>query len=544
MIPTLPMLGSLAKIIGAKIGMKPVKYFVDNFFREKVIPIPGSVVYCDLAMFAEHSGIYLEQGVISNIEVTGLMDSEVTEVIAEEFTYKSVAGSKIYVSCDSNGPVGHKTPAVVARNHVGQQSFYGLVFKNCHEFSSKCVRAKGTDVELDLFKQLGEMLVPDAAWEPTFKQLKRDARAKLGATKWRLWDWQNNEEEEVEEPDWKAQNNFFRQQALTPEFVELLRNQQETMDEYLEEIADENLPSNIVGKLQGFKSTLDSVAEKYQEVKDFLLANPDSAYSFDDLNEIKEDYSQLAKLLLDNRAIQELAHKMGRNYISEEKKKQGRLFVPAHSEVHGTRLSSDVMRMLPSELANLDDETLEVLFYARLLENNLMTYQLVGTQPLVGEVVERQNKRTGPVVACLDTSASMSGKPQLLAKALLLKIAGILKSEERSLHVVLFGGSDQTKEFVMHCANDSVGLLRFLQKGYGGGTCFETPLRKAIHIIESEPDFIKADILMISDGDCSLSDEFALGLKQQATVLDFSVYSVLCNGARVEDNFSDEVVVL
>ena len=49
---------------------------------------------------------------------------------------------------------------------------------------------------------------------------------------------------------------------------------------------------------------------------------------------------------------------------------------------------------------------------------------------------------------------------------------------------------------------------------------------------------------MISDGDCSLSDDFAQHLQQRKAALDCMVYSVLCNGQRVADSFSDEVVVL
>lgn len=49
---------------------------------------------------------------------------------------------------------------------------------------------------------------------------------------------------------------------------------------------------------------------------------------------------------------------------------------------------------------------------------------------------------------------------------------------------------------------------------------------------------------MISDGDCQLSNSFAQTLKHEKQVLDCSVYSVLCAGQRVADNFSDEVIVL
>lgn len=202
------------------------------------------------------------------------------------------------------------------------------------------------------------------------------------------------------------------------------------------------------------------------------------------------------------------------------------------------------MRMLPSELLNLEDDTLEVLFYARLLEKNLLTYELQGVTFINGEETEITKKRTGPVVACLDTSGSMQGAPLLKAKALLLAIANILKQEDRSLHVLLFGSTGEIREFSMDRQNNSVGLLRFLQQGFGGGTDFEPPLKLAFEIIASQPDYKKADVLMISDGDCNLSSDFTKTVATQKEVLNCSVYSVLCAGSRIEDEFSDEVVVL
>lgn len=202
------------------------------------------------------------------------------------------------------------------------------------------------------------------------------------------------------------------------------------------------------------------------------------------------------------------------------------------------------MRMLPSELLNLEDETLEVLFYARLLEKNLLTYELQGVNFINGEETETSKKRTGPVVACLDTSGSMQGAPILKAKALLLAIANILKKEDRSLHVVLFGSAGEILEFSIVGQNNSAGLLKFLNQGFGGGTDFETPLKHAFKIIASQNDYKKADVLMISDGDCSLSPEFTKTVKTQKEILNCMVYSVLCADSRAEDTFSDEVVVL
>lgn len=538
----LPFVKPLTAIV-LKFGIKPLKYFIDSTFRQKVVPLPGSVVYCDLFLAVEHSGIHVAGGEIANIEVDGFADSSVNLTDAKSFTSKSLLGRKIYVSSNSSGAVGTNNAAKFASSRLGERSFYGLFIKNCHQFSTKCVNTSSDVADASMFHHTLAMQ-SDETWEPTMQELKRAAKQKLGATKWLLWDWQNTEGEQEEEPDWKAQNNYFKNQPLNEQSIADIREQLANTQAYEQEIADENIPKHICNKLADFRKNLNAISNKYEEVKGFLAACTGANFSYADFETSSDNFSALAELLQNNQAIKDLTHKMGRSYISEEKKKQTRIPEASRSEVHGTCRSDDLMRLLPSELVNLEDETLETLFYARLLEKNLLSYELSGTQMTDGETTEDKKKRTGPVVACLDTSSSMSGNPQVKAKALLIAIANILKQEDRSLYVVLFGSSGEIREFAMDSENNTSGLLRFLQQGFGGGTNFESPLKRATEIISQKPNYIKADILMISDGDCSLSTDFNAWLKQETKQLDSSIYSVLCAGKRVQDDFSDEVIVL
>lgn len=526
----------------AYLGLKPMKYFIDNYFRDKVTPVAGSVLYCDLWVLVEHSGIYTGDGKISNIVVEGLAESQVQQSDARDFTSKSKLGRKIYVSCDNRGAVGHETVSAGAIGHLGERSFYGLVVKNCHQFSEKCVNYAEMGYQGGFLSGLFEI---NETWEPTISALKSSARKKLGATKWRLWDWENeNEREEIPEPDWQAINDYFENQPLNSQSIEQIRQELAATQEYEAEISDENIPDSVRKRLTFFRQTLNAISTKYEEVKHFLVQCPDAGFSYAQLKNLNEDFAALANTLKDNKQIKELVRKMGRDYISEEKKKQTRIPERSKSEVHGTHRSDDLMRVLPSELLNLEDETLEMLFYARLLEKNLLTYQLQGTTFVQREEKETHDKRTGAVVACLDTSGSMQGAPLLKAKALLLAISGILQKEKRALYVLLFGSSGQIKEFSMNSQATSAELLQFLQMGYGGGTDFETPLNRALDIIEAQDSYQKADVLMISDGDCGLSAAFTQTLNYKKAALDCSIYTVLCAGSRIDDKFSDEIVVL
>ena len=524
-------------------SLKSIKYFVDDNFRSKVEPIEGSVLYSNLYIAVEHSGIYVGNGQISNIVVGSLLKGDSTVCLSEarNFTDSSFLGKKIYVSCDIHGqPVGDFDVADGAKNHVGEPSFYGLVFKNCHTFSRKCVNYSKESYLVNSIKPDFDVITE----LPTnFLFLKKAANYKINARKWLLWDWQGDQQQEPE-PDWQDIERQYKHQPLTPQYIEQLQQELEQTKEYQQEISDENIPKDILNKLQGFQQNLQNISDKYEQVKGFLATCPDAQFSYQQLQDCKIDFTALAKQLQNNSVIKDLARKMGRNYISEEKKKQAKIPTASKSEVHGTHRSDDVMRLLPSELINLEDETLETLFYARLLEQNLLSYELQGTVFINGEEIENQRKRTGPVVACLDTSGSMQGEPLLKAKALLFAIANILKQEKRSLHVILFGDSGDLKEFQMLGAESLADLLQVLQQGFNGGTDFETPLKRAVDIIKAEKNYQKADILMISDGDCNLSDYFSAQLQGSKDQLNCMVYSVLCAGQRVKDNFSDEIVVL
>ncbi|MDO8418139.1 MAG: VWA domain-containing protein [Agitococcus sp.] len=525
-------------------GIKAIKYFMDSTLREKVTPVAGSVLYCDLWVAVEHSGIYVGDGNISNIEVEGMAESAVRRCSPASFTSKSTLGQKIYVSCNKQSAVGDDNVADYANDQVGERSFYGLVLKNCHQFSQKCVEQSSQLKNTSWLEVASDILTPDT-WELTIGALKQAARKNLGATKWRLWDWQNDNKNESPppEPDWQAQQDYFKNLPLNAESIQQIQQQLAATQAYEQEIADENIPEPIRKHLAGFRLAMQDIANTYENAKGFLIACG-ANFSYADLKACSEDFSALANALQNNHKIKELAQKMGRAYISEEKKKQTKIPQASKSEVHGTHRSDDVMRILPSELLNLEDEDLEILFYARLLEKQLLTYELQGTTFVIGETTETEKQRTGPVVACLDTSGSMQGQPMLKAKVLLLAIANILQKENRSLHVLLFGASGEIREFSMLGKNEAAGLLKFLQQGFGGGTDFETPLQRALDIIASQKDYQKADVLMISDGDCQLSPTFMKHFSVQKQVLDCMAYSVLCADTRIKDEFSDEVVVL
>lgn len=522
-------------------GIKFIKSFIDNKFRAKVVPVKGSVVYADLYGGVEHSGIYIGNNEISNIVVKGFTESVVEKSSPSEFTDKSILHKNIYVSCDSNGAVGSQSVSDGGIEHLGEKAFYGLVFKNCHAFSEKCVNYSRKNYILENLFQLSDI---DETWERTIKSLKSKSKQKIGATKWRLWDLEKTIKREEEEPNLEEIEKKFKNMLLTKESIETIRNELDFCNEYLSEISDEKLPKNATDILVKFKKITQDIDSKYKEVEKFIkLIGCD--YSYNELMSMEENFLNLAKEMEGNSKIKEFVRRLGKEYISEEKKMQSKIIKRMNNEILGIHKSNDLMRILPSELSNFESEELEYLFYSKFLENSLLTYEIVSKDyennlKSIEELTKIKNK--GPVIACLDTSGSMMGIPDLKAKALLLSISKILEKENRCLYIILFGITDEIKELNLEKKEDIKKMISFLNNGFGGGTDFEAPLKRGVEIIGEYNNYNKADIVMITDGYCELSDEFIKKLKTNKRNLGFSIYTIICGNDIIKDSYSDEII--
>ena len=213
-----------------------------------------------------------------------------------------------------------------------------------------------------------------------------------------------------------------------------------------------------------------------------------------------EDLERYASLLRDHPDMERLAELLGRRDGERE-----RLSSSNHhssTETHSLRFSGDLQRMLPQEMVNLADERLKLLFYARMCERRLLTYQLRGRNFSDGV-----RKRAGPVVALLDSSGSMSGEPELASKALLLSLARGLVEERRPLRVLMFSVDVQSYDLTGGRGSDR--FLDFLCCTFGGGTDFDAALRKGIECLQ-DPDWQGADILFITDGLARIKDRGCL----------------------------------
>lgn len=181
--------------------------------------------------------------------------------------------------------------------------------------------------------------------------------------------------------------------------------------------------------------------------------------------------------------------------------------VPA--EMRGIERSDAVSRMLPSEAVLLGHPKLRLLWHARRAERALLTYRVEGVeverQLIEREFQEEQRRerprpQRGPIVAVIDTSGSMHGTPELVAKALVLEALRVAHREKRRCYLYGYSGPGEVMEQELDLSEQGIGrLLSFLGQSFGGGT--DIGAMTAVVRRLQDPAWLKADVVLATDGE-------------------------------------------
>ncbi|MDY9925278.1 vWA domain-containing protein [Methanosarcina sp.] len=198
------------------------------------------------------------------------------------------------------------------------------------------------------------------------------------------------------------------------------------------------------------------------------------------------------------------------------------------NRIQNVRFSDSINNLLPMEAAKLLNPALKRKFYADMLEGKLLSYQLLGKHYTGPPRI----KPRGPMIALVDTSGSMHGTPQTLAKAAVLAMAKLMLSQQRDMKVILFASTSQHLEIELSNRKKmSEKFLNFLLYTFGGGTDFNTALASGLKSLK-EKDFHGADLLFITDGKSEVSDELVLARWEEAKKkYNAQVYSLIIGGS-------------
>lgn len=244
----------------------------------------------------------------------------------------------------------------------------------------------------------------------------------------------------------------------------------------------------------------------------------------------------LTALLAQLEDLRKLADHLGR--LEESTRRKGPQ-EGGREEVVGVRLGGDFANALPSELGLLGDPDTEDLFYQRFLERRLVTLELEGA----GDEGVAMGDKRGPVVACIDTSASMEGAPEMAAKALVLAVCRQVVPKGRLVHLILFGGPGESTEIrIRRGLGGLEGLIDFLLQSFHSGTDFDGPLLRAMDLLE-EQDLHNADVLVVTDGLCRANAHVIERVDKVRAQTGARVWSVVLGRRDVRGvaPFSDEV---
>ncbi|MEO0787505.1 MAG: hypothetical protein AAFY36_02520 [Bacteroidota bacterium] len=280
---------------------------------------------------------------------------------------------------------------------------------------------------------------------------------------------------------------------------------------------------------EGFLEFMSKKVSEYNKIRDFL--NPftdylgwdlsrklwqetsfDVLYHYDDLLQNEQSVKELADLLGNMREAEieieeETFEKtiIRQEWVTDEFSK---------SEIAGVIESDDLTQMLSSEAGLLSDGQTELLFLKKYADKKLMTFKyedkkLVSSEDHYTEINQRVNeKEKGPFIICVDTSQSMEGRPEEIAKVLTLGILKMAMNQGRKAFLINFSSGIQTLD--LHDIAGSIDQIAyFLRMSFHGGTDATLALYEAVRQLGTH-EYEDADVLMVSDFIMSRMDEDVL----------------------------------
>ena len=231
--------------------------------------------------------------------------------------------------------------------------------------------------------------------------------------------------------------------------------------------------------------------------------------SLSNIEQLKKWVSYISK----DKGVKELCDMLGRLRRAEKTTRQELVknlltvteYVPdinSREEIVGVYLGKDIEHALPQEIALLSDDDTSVLFDMKFVEGRLMCFEMEGMQTSSYEFEEEyateveEEEKLGPIIICVDTSGSMQGSPETIAKAVTLFMATRAISQKRDCLLINFSTGIKTLDLSGQIGMTKV--IEFLQRSFHGGTDVGPALTYALNMMNDEK-YNQSDLLIISD---------------------------------------------
>ncbi|MCM2252175.1 MAG: VWA domain-containing protein [Ramlibacter sp.] len=207
-------------------------------------------------------------------------------------------------------------------------------------------------------------------------------------------------------------------------------------------------------------------------------------------------------------------------------------------ETLGVRRSGRVARMLPAEAMLLLHPRLRMVWHARHAERTLLSYEDDDRMPdVVNELaptwrpssrrVPDKRLEMGPMLVCVDTSGSMQGGAEAVAKAVVLEAVRTAHAQRRACHLFAFSGPEEIVETELAVESESiVRLAEFMGQTFRGGTDVSGPLERALDKL-GERHWQLADLLIASDGEFGATPAVAAQIQRAKEDLGLRIQGIL-----------------
>ena len=275
-------------------------------------------------------------------------------------------------------------------------------------------------------------------------------------------------------------------------------------------IENKAIGSQMAQRMQGQISTADNVVQEVSKVC--------QGWGLGEGSEIKVSFENKVNAIEKIRSsdkLKKLTDIIGRfkeSAITEQKKKAKHGAVEIKSVTVGKKIED----ALPNERMFLVNDATKKDFYRRMSESQLLTYNKVSNK----------EKNKGPIVVCVDTSGSMSGSQEQWSKALTIGVLEVAQLQKRDFACIIYSGYADDPIIIEKNTIDPEKIIACAENFHGGGTNWESPLQKATDLIKNS-QFKEADILFITDGECSLSTGFLNKFNKEKEEHNFRCIGVL-----------------
>ena len=268
----------------------------------------------------------------------------------------------------------------------------------------------------------------------------------------------------------------------------------------------------LLNRLKEWLKNLQLLADTWDE----LSIEPGLLFDLSKDNLLLSNIEQLRKwvsYISKDEGVKELCDMLGRLRRAEKTMRQELVknlltvteYVPdinSREEIVGVYLGKDIEHALPQEIALLSDDETSVLFDMKFVEGRLMCFEMEGIQTSSHEVEEEhmteveEEEKLGPIIICVDTSGSMQGSPETIAKAVTLFMATRAISQKRDCLLINFSTGIETLDLSGQIGMTKV--IEFLQRSFHGGTDVGPALTYALNMMNDEK-YNQSDLLIISD---------------------------------------------